>query len=98
MVFRVRHERERKDPHIWGSFCSVTSGNEDDERDVELSNEVKCSKALDNDEILSIIKSIDKEDISRRIAPVRAPFFGPARKLGKRIMIGRLDETRNFFS
>lgn len=80
---RVRKDRQR---NVWGSFCSVTSGNEDNECDgdsVEKAGSAKGSKALSNDEIQSIVKSYDREEIIRRIPPVKAPFFGPARKLGK---------------
>lgn len=83
---QVRRERERRDPLVWGSFCSVTSGNDDGERDSDLSSnrsEVKRSKALRDDEINSIIKSIDRQEITKQITKVQAPFFGPARTLGK---------------
>lgn len=84
MVSRVRKDRERRG--TWGSFCSVTSGNDEDDDEHSFGSrqkETRICKALADDDIQSIIKSIDSKDLSRRIQPVRAPFFGPARKLGK---------------
>lgn len=83
MVTRVRKDRER---NHWGGFCSVTSGGDDRECDgdsMKKAGSAKGSKALSNEEIQSIVKSYDREEIIRRIPPVKAPFFGPARKLGK---------------
>ena len=86
MVTRVERERKLRDTGIWGNFCSVTSGKDDDEeiaKDyVTKRNNVKF---LTDDEIQSVIQSIDKKEIMRRIPSSPAPFFGPARKLGKLI-------------
>lgn len=87
MVMRVRKDRERD---YWGGFCSVTSGGDDrecDEDSVKKAGSAKGSKALSNEEIQSIVKSYDRDEIIRRIPPVKAPFFGPARKLGEFLVI-----------
>lgn len=84
---QVERDRKAKNTGIWGNFCTISSGMDDDV--VELTGDSKrqseVPKALSDDEIQSIIKSIkdDSKLERRRIPSDSAPFFGPARKLGK---------------
>lgn len=77
---RVRQERKMKDKDMWGSFCSVTSGS-DDKSKPEL---VKAAKQLTDEDVSSFVSSMKGKGGTRRVSNIEAPFFGPARKLGKK--------------
>lgn len=84
MLTRVERERNLRDTGIWGSFCTVSSGKDDDEELAENYVTKKSDvKVLTDFDIQSVIQSIDKKEITRQIPPTNAPFFGPARKLGE---------------
>lgn len=82
MLTRVERERKAREEDVWRSFCSVTSAVNDDEDEFVVTKQSDV-KVLTDDEIQSVIQSVDKKEIMRRIPSSPAPFFGPARKLGK---------------
>lgn len=75
----------------WGSFCSVTSTKDENEDDEKLKEDYVKKRSpvevLTDDDIQSVIQSIDKSEILRRIPLTSAPFFGPARKLGEKRLL-----------
>lgn len=96
---RVERDRKFRNTDVWGSFCSVTSGKDDSEELAEdyvtKRNDVKVMTDFD---IQSVIQSIDKKEIMRRIPSTPAPFFGPARKLGnhKKHQLLMMTSWKNF--
>lgn len=82
---------------MWGGFCSVTSANDEDDdfgssliRSKKKGDDkaMKALKVLTDDDIQSVMQSLDKQEISRSIPSSQAPFFAaPIRlsvaKLGK---------------
>lgn len=89
MLTRIRTERKTKNTGLWGSFCSVTSGNDDNDSIVvktkRKSKIVKAATMLTDEEVRSFIISLDKKGgACRNNKPIEAPFFGPARRLSKK--------------
>lgn len=86
MVMRVERDRKLRESGVWGNFCSVTSAKDDDD-DEELAEDYVTKredvKLLADCDIESVIQSIDKKEINRRIPSTPAPFLGPARRLSK---------------
>lgn len=96
MVTRVVRERKLKDTGVWGSFCSVMS-SKDEDKDVsdgfttsaktiaKKTDEkaLKALKGLTDDDIQSVIQSIDRQEILRRIPPSKAPFLAPPARRSK---------------
>lgn len=84
---QVERDRKPKNTRIWGNFCTISSGMDDDVMELtgDSKRQSEVPKALSDDEIQSIIQSIrDDSKLERRNIPSdSAPFFGPARKLGK---------------
>jgi hypothetical protein len=81
-MMKVERDRKLKGAGgIWGNFCTVSSAKEDgDETDEEVESKgKKSSKVLNEEEIRSVIESVN----CRKEVNQSAPLFGPARKLSK---------------
>lgn len=77
----LKAERKKKTKTgIWDSYCSITSGKNDEDDALEANEPTRreSTKVLNDNEIQSIVKSIGQQKHAKP-----APFFGPARKLGK---------------
>lgn len=96
---RVEQERKLKKKGVWGSFCSVNGFDEDKEspdftKKTKKNDErsLKAWKVLTDDDIQSVIHSIDKQKIIQRLPSSQAPFLAPPKRrsvaeLGKKKLI-----------
>ncbi|CRK93265.1 CLUMA_CG006808, isoform A [Clunio marinus] len=92
IMANVQRDRRLNKKGIWGDFCSVTEDDADEK--IVGKSQAFSAKNMTKKEIESVLKSVNKNENSRRIEPTAAPFLGPSKVLDVETFKNEDDESK----